>query len=111
MTGYCSLLKAALRLHALFATPVMMCRGSGRQVYLSIRKLLLCQKHNLSAGRKIVFSVKYNLTLERKPAGLHPGCPQTGVANSELERSVLSGEQYPVCGRPGVHRSRIFFPV
>lgn len=88
MTGYCSLLKAALRLHALFATPVMMCRGSGRQVYLSIRKLLLCQKHNLSAGRKIVFSVKYNLTLERKPAGL-----------------------YPVCGRPGVHRSRIFFPV
>ncbi len=121
-TGYCSPLRAALRLHALFATPVRLNRENQSEGFFLRGAVLQCKKHNFSErsitqeggdsplfskllSGKIVFFIRYNLPAEREPAGGKPGYPTAGVANSELERSVLSSEQYPAVGYPGPHRS------
>lgn len=89
-TGYCSPLRAALRLHALFATPVRLNRENQSEGFFLRGAVLQCKKHNFSErsitqeggdsplfskllSGKIVFFIRYNLPAEREPAVGYPG--------------------------------------
>lgn len=53
-TGYCSLLRAALRLHSSFATPDATAQGSGRQ-FSYCRQLFYTAKYTIFPEKQKIF--------------------------------------------------------